>query len=78
MDGVDVRDLLVSRVDLAVVEGADAHHDADVVVTLLIRVGGVRGHPCQVRGERRRKFVGGMDQLQKHVLRILLGYSYSG
>ena len=57
VDGVDMRDLLVSRVDLAVVEGADSHDNADVVVALAVRLGdSVRRHrhSREVGGGRRR------------------------
>ena len=57
VDGVNVRDLLVSRVDLAVVEGADSHDNADVVVALAVRLGdsvGRHRHSREVGGGRRR------------------------
>ena len=56
VDWVDVRNLPVPRVDLAVVEGPDSHDNADIVVTLPVRIGGVRRHPREViGGEGRRK-----------------------
>ena len=46
-----MRDLLVSRVDLAVVEGTDSHDDADVVVALAVRLGdSVRRHTREAGG----------------------------
>ena len=44
-----MRDLLVSGVDLAVVEGTDSHDNADVVVALAVRLGdSVRSHSRKV------------------------------